>query len=122
MKYRELVKCVQNYSGFSDQESEEALKLITETLASRLEPGERKDFASQLPSELQDFAMAPATGAMKFTKDDMYDQLGELEGIDTSHVIKQVMAVWKALKDAISRGELEHIRAQLPNDLAAELH
>jgi uncharacterized protein (DUF2267 family) len=51
MKYRELIKKVQNYSGFSDTESKEALEMMVESLAVHLNEGERKDFASQLPPD-----------------------------------------------------------------------
>lgn len=120
MKYRELVKKVANYSGFSDQESETALNLFTETLSSRLEEGERQDFASQLPKELQDVALKP-TNIVKQSFDDMCRMFAELQDISMAHAKKQVMATWRALKDAVSPGEINDIRAQLPKDMAAAL-
>jgi nucleoid DNA-binding protein len=45
MSFRELIKKVQLASGFSDSESQEALELMVESLAERLNDGERKDFA-----------------------------------------------------------------------------
>ena len=121
MKYRDLIKKVQDYSGFSDSESEEALELVVETLASRLNEGEREDLASQLPEELEDVALAP-TATQKFSAEDMFEELSELQNIDESRAKKQVMAVWRALKEALSPGEIEDIRAQLPNDLADALY
>lgn len=120
MKYRELIKKVQDYSGFSDQESEEALDLVVETIATRLNPGERRHFASELPEELEDLAMMPTIQG-KFSAEDMLEQLSELEDINKSHAKKQVIAVWKALKEAISPGEIKDIQSQLPQDLAQVL-
>jgi uncharacterized protein (DUF2267 family) len=121
MKYRELIKKVQNYSGFSDSESKDALDLMVESLAVHLTEGERKDFASQLPIELQDMALA-VYATDENTKENMLTQFMELEHIDEGRAKKQIYAAWKALKEAISGGEIEHIRAQLPNKMVAFLH
>lgn len=121
MRYRNIVKRVAHYSGFSDQELETALKLFTETLAARLEDGERQDFASQLPHELQELALeVPET--VKASKEDFYETFSQLQNIDRGHAKKQIMASWQALKDALTPGQVKHIKTQLPNDLVAELH
>lgn len=121
MTYRELVKRVQHYSGFSDSESETALRLFIKKLACRLTMDERKDFASQLPTDLQDLAMTDETSDAK-TEGEFIRQFCDEENIDESRAKKQIMAAWQALKDAITKGEIEDIRAQLPKDLAAQLH
>lgn len=121
MKYRELVKKVQDKSGFSDSEAENALRLIVNKLATRLTPGERKDFASQLPAELQDLAL-PAGEVQKFSADDMVQELSELQDINKNHAKKQILAVWEALKATITPGQISDIRNQLPRDLTAMMH
>lgn len=121
MKYRQLVNRVAHYSGFSDQESETALRLFTETLAARLANGERRDFASQLPIELQGLALE-VPEAVQISEDDIYETFSQLQDIDRGHAKKQVLAAWQALKDALTPGEITHIKAQLPNNLTAALH
>jgi uncharacterized protein (DUF2267 family) len=121
MGYRELIKKVQHYSGFSDKESQEALDCTVGTLAAMLTEGERKDFASQLPMELQDVAMAAEPIEDKSEKD-LLHQIVERQHIDEGRAKKQLMASWQALKDAISKGEIEDIKAQLPNRSAAMLY
>lgn len=121
MTYRELVKRVQHYSGFSDSESETALLLFVKNLAARLTPSERKDFASQLPADLKHIAMNEETSRVK-TAESFIQLFCLAEGIDEKHAKKQVMSVWRAIKDAISPGEIEDIKAQLPRDLAAQLY
>ncbi len=120
MQYRELVKTVQDYSGFSDSEADEALRVFIETLSARLEGGEREDFASQLPSELKDLALS-VTETINFNRNDLYQTVSELQEIEEPHARKQVKAVWSALKDALSEGQINDIRDQLPQDLADEL-
>ncbi|HEY4160771.1 MAG TPA: DUF2267 domain-containing protein [Candidatus Saccharimonadales bacterium] len=121
MKYRELIKKVQLYSGFSDTESQDALDSLVESLAIHLNEGERKDFASQLPQELQDRALA-VLPTKETSRQDMLEQIMEVERIPEPRAKKQMLAAWRALKDAISEGEIDDIRAQLPRKTVALLH
>jgi uncharacterized protein (DUF2267 family) len=121
MKYRDLIKKVQDYSGFSDAESEEALEMMIESLAVHLTEGERKDFASQLPQKLKDMALSVYPSAEN-AKEDIVEQFMKYEHINESRAKKQIHASWQALKDALSHGEIEHIRAQLPNRTVTFLH
>lgn len=121
MQYRELVKRVQNYSGFSDSESETALRTFINKLSARLTEEEREDFASQLPEDLQEVALEPETSE-KWGADDFIRQFCEAEDIEENRAKKQIMAAWQALKEAISPGEIKDIKSQLPQDLAAMLH
>lgn len=121
MQYRQLVKRVQDYSGFSDSESETALRLFVRKLSARLTQDERKDFASQLPSDLQDMALTTETSDVR-TQEDFIRQFCDEENIEEGHAKKQVMAVWRAMKDALTPGQVKHIRTQLPDDLAEALH
>ncbi|MGZ6004546.1 MAG: DUF2267 domain-containing protein [Candidatus Saccharimonadales bacterium] len=121
MGFRELVKKVQLYSGFSDRESQDALEMMVTSLAERLTDEERLDFASQLPIELQMLAAA-AEPVPKSEKKDILGEFMKVQGIDESHAKKQIYSSWKAIKDAISEGELKDIRSQLPNTTVAFLH
>lgn len=120
MKYRELVKQVQHYSGFSLSESEEALRLFITILSARLGPDERKDFTSQLPQELKDETMETAE-VIRYNSEDLYEVLADVQGIEEDHAKKQVMAVWSALKDHLTKGQVQDIKSQLPEDLNSEL-
>ena len=114
MGFRELIKRVQDYSGFSDSESKDALECMVENLAVRLTEGERKNFASQLPEELKDIALA-VEPSEENRRGDIVTRFMVLENIDEPHAKKQIFASWKALRDAVSPGLVEHIEAQLPN-------
>ena len=120
MGYRELIKKVQMYSGFSDAESKEALELMVESLAVHLNEGERKDFASQLPTKLKDIALT-VQATEENSKEDILRQFMELQGIKENHAKKQIKASWRAIKEAISGGEVEHVKAQLPRNALALL-
>lgn len=121
MKYRELIKKVQLYSGFSDSESKDALDGAVAVISVHLTEGERKDFASQLPVELQDQALAVLpTG--ETSKQDLFEQFVEVQGIDELRAKKQLLSAWQALKDALTPGQIDHIRAQLPGRTVELLH
>lgn len=121
MGYRELIKKVQHYSGFSDKESKEALEHMVESLAVHLTEGERKDFASQLPHELQDIALS-VHATKENSRQDMLQQFMETQHLEEPRAKKQMLSAWQALKDAISKGEIEHIKTQLPDKTVAMLH
>jgi uncharacterized protein (DUF2267 family) len=120
MGFRELIKKVQMESGFSDSESKDALEMMVESLAVHLGEGERKDFASQLPQELQDIALSVMPTA-ETANQDIVEQFMETEAIEEGRAKKQIMAAWAALKTAISDGEIRHLKSQLPNNMTAML-
>lgn len=121
MTYREMIKRMQRYSGFSDSESQNALILFVKNLAARLTFGERKDFASQLPPELQEVALTDEVSFVK-TAQDFIDDFCYEEGIDEARAKKQIFSAWRVIKDEVSPGEIEDIKAQLPTDLARALY
>lgn len=121
MGYREMIKKVQMYSGFSDSESKDALDCTVESIAIHLNEGERKDFASQLPEELQDMALAVLPTEVT-AREDLLQLVMEAEHIDENRAKKQLLSAWRALKEALTKGQIEHIKAQLPNQTVALLH
>jgi uncharacterized protein (DUF2267 family) len=120
MGFRELIKKVQQYSGFSDVESKDALELMVESLAVRLNEGGRKNFASQLPQELQNIALS-VMSTEENTRPSLLQQFMTMGNIQESRAKKQILSAWQALKDAITPGEIAHIRAQLPRTTATFL-
>lgn len=120
MGFRELIKEVQLESGFSDAESKDALEMMVESLAVHLDDGERKDFASQLPEPLQDIALA-VMPTEQTAQQNILQQFMEQEGIEESRAKKQILAAWSAIKQAVSDGEIRHIKSQLSTQNAALL-
>ncbi|HEX7368125.1 MAG TPA: DUF2267 domain-containing protein [Candidatus Saccharimonadales bacterium] len=121
MGFRELIKQVQLNSGFSDEESRDALEMMVESLSVHLGENERKDFASQLPHELQDLALS-VLPTEETAHQNMIEQFMEAEEIDEPRAKKQIFAAWEALKEAISSGQIRQIKTQLPGDTALLLH
>jgi uncharacterized protein (DUF2267 family) len=120
MKYRELIKKVQEYSGFSDAESQDALQLLIEILAVQLPERIRREFASQLPEELEDVALS-TWATEEHSSQEILEQSMDLQGIDERHAVKQIKTAWAALEDSLSDHEIEDIKSQLPSDTASLL-
>lgn len=121
MGFREMIKRVQIYSGFSDTESKDALEIMVECLAVRLNDGKRKDLANQLPQQLQDIALS-VLPSEENTHKELVEQFMEIQDISRAHAVKQIHSTWHVLKDAVTGGEITHIRAQLPSKEAVLLH
>jgi len=113
MKFRQLIDKVQLRSGFSDEESMDALECMVESLAVHLDESDRKYFAEELPVELQDIALS-VYPTEKTASQDFLEQFMEQQHIKKTRAIRQILSSWGALKEAISAGQIAHIRAQLP--------
>jgi uncharacterized protein (DUF2267 family) len=113
MKFRQLIKKVQVKSGFSDEESMDALECLVESLSVHLDDGDRKEFAMELPMELQDIALSVYPTSYT-SRQDIVEQFMELQHIGEEHARKQVLFSWEAIKELVSEGLIAHIRVQLP--------
>ena len=120
MTFSELISRVKNHSGFSYEESKDALELLVESLAVHLTEPERRHFASQLPQELQDMALSVMATAEN-SRQDMIDQFVQIGGVDVEKAKRQMLSAWAAIKEAIIPGEIKHIKSQLPNSTASFL-
>lgn len=121
MKFRQLVKKVQLYSGFSDMESKDALEMMVESLAVHLPENSRKRFASQLPQELKYIALS-VYSTPKNSQQDIISQFMEIQEIEENRAKKQIYSAWNALKEAISEKHIKRIKSQLPQNTAIYLH
>jgi uncharacterized protein (DUF2267 family) len=100
---------------------EEALGIIGATLATlgeRLAGGEVKDLASQLPPEIGLFLSEPLAGAGEpFGLDEFFWRISQRAGIDLQDATLQARVVIGVLTEAVSMGEIENVRSQLPADI-----
>jgi uncharacterized protein (DUF2267 family) len=120
MGFRELVKRVQRYSGFSDQESRDALELMVESIAVRLNESGRKDFASQLPEYLSDIVLS-VYPSEENSHGDLINQFIQYEHTNEGRARQKMLAAWRALRDAISERQINLIKSQLPLSTTAYL-
>ncbi len=122
MGYQELIDDMQQKTGFSDAEAEDALDLMVESIAERLEDEERKDFASQLPVELQEVALGTEMADAYEREQDLIHEFMDRENIEEDRAKKQIISAWDTLRSFITEVQIQHIRAKLPTPAAELLH
>ena len=116
MRYDEFIGQVQHRAGLSSRaEAERATRAALETLAERLDGGEAHDLAEQLPPELAHYLQPPDAGiGAKLTLDEFFALVSEREGVDLPDATLHARVVLEVLTEAVSIGEIEDVRVQLP--------
>ena len=130
MKYDEFIEQVQKRAHLSSpSEAQRATQAALETLAAYISPRERHDAASQLPKGIKTYlqrpflspGMQPASSYEgKVSLDDFFQRVSKLEEVPPETAREHARAVMSVLRDALSEGEFEDIRAQLPAELYNE--
>jgi uncharacterized protein (DUF2267 family) len=118
MKHDEFIGQVQHRARLSSRgDAERATMATLQTLGERLGGGEAKDFASQLPPQLATYALSGLAGiGERFSIDEFFQRVSDREGVDLPQAVFHSRAVIEVLQEAVSRGEIKDIRAQLPAD------
>ena len=116
MRYDEFIGQVQRRAGLgSHSEAERATRATLETLAERLAGGEAHDLAAQMPPELARYLLLPDAGiGAKLTLDEFFELVSEREGVDLEDSTLHARVVIGVLTEAVSLGEIQDVRVQLP--------
>ena len=130
MKYDEFIEQVRRRAHVSSEsEAKRATQATLETLAAYISPIERHDAASQLPRVIKEYMQQPFLGAGKPPApssesseivEDFYQRVSTLEEMPRETAREHARAVMSVLRDALSEGEFEDIRAELPAALYNE--
>jgi uncharacterized protein (DUF2267 family) len=118
MQFHEFLGRVQNRARLSSLgDADTATRATLTTLRERLAGGEPKDVASQLTESIAQYLEAPGREeAESFSLDEFYNRVSQRAGIDRSAATFQARAVMSVLDDAVSAGEIQDIREQLPEE------
>ncbi len=117
VKYDEFIKEVQTRGHMhSREEAEKATRATLETLAERLVGGEPQDLASQLPPELAEYMRYEGEEESEpFSLDEFFERVNRRdEGVDLPRAVYHARVVMEVLQDAVTKGEIDHVRSQLP--------
>lgn len=118
MKYNEFINTVVDNGGAIDRESAQTVtRIVLADLGQRLQGGEAKDLAAQLPEELK--ATVTEHNDAEPVVDDVDDFLRRVaehlgKGVDPDQARASTRAVFLTLRQSITSGEIDDIRAQLP--------
>jgi uncharacterized protein (DUF2267 family) len=100
--------------------AERATRATLHTLAERIDRGEARALATQLPPELAPW-VATTTSAERFDVDELVRRVAQREGVDEPIAYGHLRAVFDALARAVGPDELADVAAQPPKDYAALL-
>jgi uncharacterized protein (DUF2267 family) len=116
MKHDEFIGQVQHRARLSSRgEAERATRATLETLAERLTGEEAKDLAAQLPRELAEHLLHKwSEHGERFSLEEFFARVSVVEGVDVPEAIFHAQAVIAVLCEAVSQGEIDDVRAQLP--------
>ena len=116
MKHDEFIGQVQHRARLSSRgEAERATRATLETLAERLAGGEAKDLAAQLPPEIGHHLLGQWSAlGERFSLEEFFRRVSLREGVDPPRAVFHARAVIEVLREAVSPGELDDVRAQLP--------
>ena len=118
MRYDEFVKHVQTLAQVdSRDEAQRAIEATLETLGTRIYGDEAKDLASQLPEEMSQYLQGhQGESGESLSLMEFYQQVADKEGVNGADAATHVKAVFSVLMQAVTPGQLEHIRANLSEE------
>ncbi|MBW3625321.1 MAG: DUF2267 domain-containing protein [Armatimonadetes bacterium] len=118
MKYDEFVGQVQQRARLgSSGEAVTAIRSTLETLGQRLAGGAAGNLAAQLPQEIGRYLTeSPGGTGERLGLDDFYMMVSVRESRELPEAVFHAKAVMAVLKEAVSDGEWEKIRAQFPDE------
>jgi uncharacterized protein (DUF2267 family) len=117
VQYEEFLNKVQDRIGPTQpDEARRAIIATLETLGERISGGEANDLTEQLPKELKEPFQQAGGDNEEFSLDEFLRRVGEREDVETDAARDHALAVMTVLKEAVSGGELDNIRAQLPQE------
>jgi uncharacterized protein (DUF2267 family) len=119
MKYNEFVGQVQHRARQSSvDEAVGAIRATLATLGQRLAGGEAENLAAQLPPEIGRYLAEIEADGERFGLDEFFERVGKKEGTDLPDAAHHARAVVSVLSEAVSQGEINDMRAQLPEEYA----
>lgn len=123
MQEQEFLDLVREQAGLADDETALAATRATlETLGERITGGEATDLASQLPERIGAYAARHAEDhrqAEIFGLEEFYRRVADREdGVSELEAQQHARAVFNAVRDAVSEGQVEDVLGQLPPDFA----
>lgn len=114
MQTDEFVRRVQERANIeSGDEALEIIEATLETLGERLPRNERADLTAELPGQLKAYARRRLEPD-QFTLEEFYNRVAARSGLGAPRAIEQAHVVMQVLQEAVSEGQLQDMRAQLP--------
>ncbi len=116
MDYSDFIGRVQNRAKMgTEEDAVQATRVTLETLSERLAKAEADDLAAQLPEEIGRF-MEIDKESERFSVDEFFKRISEKSNVKIQDAAYHARVVIEVLSEAVSEGELDDVRNQLPDD------
>ncbi len=124
MQYSEFLKKVQDRIGpvhdsAPSDEASRAIAATLEALGECITGEEARNLADQLPKEVKEPLQQASEDAKVCSLETFLRQVSDKEGVEAGTATDHASAVMSVLKEAASGGEMQAIRAQLPQGFDA---
>jgi uncharacterized protein (DUF2267 family) len=113
----QFVTTVAHAARIGFDRAERATEATLQTLAERIDAGEARDLAAELPDEVAPW-LATTTPAERLDIDEFLRRVAEREGVDMETAERHAAAVFVALQRAVRPQEFADLSAELPKDFA----
>ncbi|MGA9869455.1 MAG: DUF2267 domain-containing protein [Acetobacteraceae bacterium] len=116
--YRRMVEAVAGAAGLDRARADRALLITSCMLCRRLTPREAQHLIAQLPSMLQSGLDNCLGGPDRsVTTQAIKNEVARSLGMGPDDVGESLQAVFKAIADRVSAGQIEEVRGQLPEEM-----
>lgn len=119
MQYHKFIGHVQSRARLgSTGEAVRATRATLEVLGQRLFDGQAGNLAAQLPSEIGLY-LTKEQPSETFDLDEFFVRVSQRENVDLPDAVHHARAVLSVVQEAVTQGEIDKLRAQLPDDYDA---
>ncbi|MGE5430614.1 MAG: DUF2267 domain-containing protein [Syntrophomonadaceae bacterium] len=113
MEFDEFIRSVKHKAVLDNRDEViRAIKVTLQTLKERLSGDEPRHIAAQLPRQIGEMLQEDGRGE-NFTVDEFFKRVSRREGTEIPVAMLHARAVLEVIKDAITVGEMDDVRAQL---------
>ncbi len=117
MQYKEFLGQVHQRARVDSLDKATAAVRATLTvLGQRLAGGEPDNLAAELPDEIGRYLQEAAPRGQSFGFQEFMERVSKEEGVDMPVAVHHARAVISVLQEAVSAGEIDDVRAQLPDE------
>lgn len=121
MRHEEFINLVQERANLDSQaEAERITEVTLSTLGERIYRSARDDIAAQLPAGLKEYLhqrarpQVSAEQVDRFSLEEFYNRVSARADVGYPSAVEQAKAVFQTLREAISAGEWQDLREELP--------
>ena len=124
--YKAFLRNLMVIGSMNEEEAERAAVSVLCVLEQRLFGEEAAHLEAQLPGKLQDLLIRCerhlGRPASKFGKDGFIQMVSEDLDVDSLEAERKIRAVFTAVRDQVSEGEIEDVIGQMPADMRELWH